>query len=833
MTMDGAAGVADEATRFRFGTLVLDAGTVELRDGDEVIALEPQTFAVLAYLVRNRDRVVPKTELLDNVWGDRFVSESALTTRIKHVRRVVGDDGREQAVVRTIHGVGYRFVADVEEEIADSEPASRDVLASVSLRVSARPLFGRDRELADLRRRLEDHRLVTVTGPGGVGKSTLAARLVSERSTGDGSAWWCELANTRDPGALATVVLSALGERQQADADPVESVLRVLQRRSALIVLDNCEHVVTAAANLVGNVLRRCPGIVVVTTSRMPLHVTGESILPLAPLGPDDAIACFCARALDAGVRLDPTDRTVVDLCSRLDGIPLALELAASRSLALSPSQMIELLDHRFRLLTAPDATDDDRHASLERTIRWSVEALGDGDRRLLDALSTLVGRFSLLNAASIAGPDSDVLDLAASVDRLAQASLIDVVGEPTAPHRFRLLESIRDFATEQLADPDEVRRRHREYFARRAAEIDDGPLQSTDVDRGLEEMRGLWDNLRAAVGYAAQAGDVDTVRRIIVAVGPCADLYQTFEVLDWCRHADLHPDDADNDELPLVADAVAIEARLIAHRGQWERAMGLAEDAHRRHQSLHTVLSLIWCCYYGGDLARVLELASDLRAMSRSTRGMDMAFADGFEGIVAAVQEEPGATSTTVTPDVAERGALGAFDCLFAGFQIAVADPASAGALFEAVIDEALANDYWLLFGAAASSLINIVLPAQPTMEAMSPLRRVLFAYRDRGMWTLISADIVMAARLLADVGDTDLASRLLGARDSSGYNVGTSEVHRAELTADLEAADPERFSRLRAEGTRWRPLDAADAAIAALDRHVGSSAAQDPAYS
>ncbi|HEX6238563.1 MAG TPA: winged helix-turn-helix domain-containing protein, partial [Acidimicrobiales bacterium] len=628
--MTAAAG-GTMRMRYHFGSHTLDVDTVELRSNGETVVLEPRTFAVLAYLIRNRDRVVPKEELLDEIWGDRFVGEAALTSQIKHVRAAVGDDGRSQQVIRTAHRIGYRFVADVIEESsggAAGQPAAvgrppigqppvgqapvgqRPVGPAATWRPSpGKAVFGRDDDLDELAGRLAGHRLVTITGPGGVGKTALAGRLLDEQAglAPDG-AWMCDLATTRDPATIANVVLGALGEGQQSDADPGESLLRFLERRRALVVLDNCEHVLGAAADLARGLLGSCPELRVVATSRVPLGVDGESVHALEPLALADAVSCFAARAGDAGAVVDRDDPSLADLCRRLDCVPLALELAAARARLLSPGEMLTLLADRFKLLRDPGhgeagGADDGRHRSLHRTIAWSWDGLSAEDQRLLARLSVFVGAFTLEDARRVAMEGSDPLDAVDALGRLVGGSLMVVVPAPSGRTRFRLLESIRDFAADHLDDPEAVRARHAAYYAALAEELD-AAFQTERIDEALAAMETAWDNLRAAVGYAARVGDVGTVRRVVRAVGAYADVFQVYELLDWCAHADAEAGPGgEGDDVAIAADALAVQARMLAHRGEQERARKLAVLAHDRHESHATLLSVVWCAYYGGDL--------------------------------------------------------------------------------------------------------------------------------------------------------------------------------------------------------------------------------------
>lgn len=720
-----------------------------------------------------------------------------------------------------MHRVGYRFVAGVTEERRDATPVTAPVTpaATVWSAPSAKAVFGRDRDVHAVRERLETHRLVTVTGPAGVGKTSLCRRLVAGApSVPAEGRWFCELGDTRDPEAVANVVLAALGEAQQADADPTESLVRALEERSDLLVLDNCEHLVAAAASLADRVLSRCPSVRILATSREPLGLLAESVYPLESLDVDAAAACFASRATDAGAVVDATDPAVRELCRRLDGIPLAIELAAARARVLAPSEMIELLGDRFRLLRGGPGTDH-RHSSLHAAIASSWEGLSSDDRALLGRLGVLVGTFTLDDARGVALAGADRLDAVDALERLVRQSLLVTSPAPDGRVRFHLLESVRDFAFEHLDDPTAVRRAHVHHYARRAEELE-AAFQTERVDDALAEMREAWANLRAAVGYAAAAADADAVRRIVRAVAQYADLFGVYEVLDWCEHAALDGDVSGEDDPVLAAEALAVKARMLAHQGRHDRARELADRALALRESHATLLSSVWCAYYTGRLDLVLAAAPRLVELSRSGRGFDRGYAEGFAAIVAAVRQQPDITTTSITPADAERGVLGALDALTEGLRLCTADPDRATELLEAVVEASLRRDYRLLLGAAASALTNVTLPARPPKEAMAVLARTLTRYRERRMWNLIAADIAMAARLLADAGDAETAARLIGARHASGYAVGRSELVFALLQEELPDRLGPAYGPLVEQGRGWRPPEAADAAIAALTR-------------
>lgn len=824
--------------RYRFGGCCLDLATRELRRDDRVVDLDRRTFAVLEMLIRHRDRVVPKEELLDEVWGDRFVSESALTTQIKYVRQAVGDDGRAQRVVKTVHGTGYRFVAgvDVEPEVEVEVEVDATTRQGSSLAHPAPVwspeirLFGREQEVEALDGLLRAHRLVTIVGPGGIGKTALARHLVGVAGpSGSNRTWFCDLLSTRDAASVPSVVLEAVGEAEQSDADPLESLVRALEGRRSILVLDNCEHLVASVPDTVAAVLRRCPDVRILATSTIPLGVEGEVLHPLSPLADVDARECFVARAAAVGTAVDRNDPALAELCRRLDGVPLAIELAAARARTLSPAEMLGFLTDRFRLLRTETTLDDERHRSLHATIAWSWDGLAVEDRELLSRLSVFVGSFTLEDARPVALPDGDPLDVVDAIGRLVTSSLLVALPNVSGRTRFRLLESIREFAAERLGDPTATRQAHVRHYAALVEELD-ADCQTPHVDAAVAATRAAWDNVRAAVGYAVEEGDIETVRRIVAAVGGYAELLQLFEVLHWCELVDLDELPEEGPDLPLAARALAVKASMLLHRGEQERGCALATRAHTRHESFHTLWSIVLCAYYAVDYDTVRRLRGRLVELSRGPDGLERGLVDSLTAIehlwgalFAGVQRDPELESTVPSPHDAGRGLVGLRDCLVAGLRLYASDPARSVELLEAVVVESMRQEYRLLMAAASRPLTILALPARPPEEAMAVLRRTLMRYREHGMWRIVSADTVVAGRLLADHGDVDTASRLVGARVASGYLAGGPGIFVVELQGRLEQELGDRFAELAAQGARWRPPEAADAAIAGLSRALG----------
>ncbi|MBD0419550.1 regulator [Streptomyces sp. TRM S81-3] len=325
---------------------------------------------------------------------------------------------------------------------------------------------GRTAELAGLGRALEDSRLVTVTGTGGVGKSRLAARAAARSAPRDG-VWRAELAPVRDPGFVDYAVVEALGLTDHTTRLPRETLLMHLAERELLLVLDGVEHLVDACAALVTDLLGRAPGLRVLAVGRRPLGVSGERLFPLAPLGEDEAVELLTVRAAQRN-RACGGDGVARELCRRLDGVPLAIELAAGRLEVLSPGQVLERLDDRFRLLTGGHRSAPPRHRTLRTAIGWSHELCTPRERLLWARLSVFAGRFDLEAAEYVCSgnglPAGDVLDVLSAL--LAQ-SLLTREDTP-AGVRYRMLDTVRAYGADWLAatgDAARLRRRHRDWY--------------------------------------------------------------------------------------------------------------------------------------------------------------------------------------------------------------------------------------------------------------------------------------------------------------------------------------------------------------------------------
>ncbi|MFG2135002.1 BTAD domain-containing putative transcriptional regulator [Streptomyces sp. NPDC048751] len=387
---------------------------------------------------------------------------------------------------------------------------------------------GREPELDAIRSELHRTRLVTLVGPGGSGKT----RLAEEAAAGLPQAWLAELAPLDRPEAVPGAVVSALGLRETVlltndlappQDDPVALLVEYCALRSPLLILDNCEHVIDAAAGLAETLLTRCPGLTILATSREPLGVPGESVRPVEPLVPDQAHRLFTERA--TAVRPDAAavlrdEEAVAEICRRLDGLPLAIELAAARLRLLTPRQIADRLDDRFRLLTSGSRTVLPRQQTLRAVVDWSWDLLDERERTVLREVSVFAGGWDLEAAEAVCtGPAADL------IGALVDKSL--VVAAPSARDgggmRYRMLETIHEYATERAAETPELRataeRRHRAW-ARALVERAEPLLRSAEQLPWIARLETELDNIRAALARSLTSRDETEATALALAMG-------------------------------------------------------------------------------------------------------------------------------------------------------------------------------------------------------------------------------------------------------------------------------------------------------------------------
>lgn len=507
----------------RFGAFELDVQAGRLRRDGQPVDLAPRPFALLVYLSRHAGRLVSKDELLDAVWGHRHVSDSALKVAVNALRAALGEDPKAPQWLETVARRGYRFSIPAGPASAPSPPApampdSASTRPTGNLPALEPGLIGRDADLAAVRAAMAGHRLVTILGPGGVGKTRLALAAAAAEVPADG-AWLVRLESLADAEPLVATLARTLGLSPEAGRSSAH-LARALAPLSLRLVLDNAEHLVAAVADLVSALLKEAPALSVLVTSQHPLRVAGEQRLPLAPLvvppeGTDaglegySAMALLLARVRTLQPEFEPdadATRAAAEICRALDGLPLALELAAARVPLLGMSGVRRRLGERLSLLSQGRRDAAERHRTLRAALDWTCALLDPLERRTLQRLSVLAGSFDAEAAQAVAADEAqadwEVLD---ALQGLRDKSLVQTVPGTGGEPRFRLMDSVRQHAAEQLAasvDEPAAVEHLLQWMLRRLADLDDR-FPRMPVMVWLSELRPDLDNLRASLRVA------------------------------------------------------------------------------------------------------------------------------------------------------------------------------------------------------------------------------------------------------------------------------------------------------------------------------------------
>jgi predicted ATPase len=453
-----------------------------------------------------------------------------------------------------------------------------------NLRAATTSFIGRESEVAEVQAAVKAHRLVTLTGVGGVGKTRLAlevaARLADEFPDG---VWFFELAAVTDPAAVPDAVAAVLGITQQPGKSVSESVAAALEGRMRLLVFDNCEHVLDAAADLIEAILAQSATVKILATSREGLGVTDEHLWPVPSLDIDAginsaAVFLFIERAQAVSPRFSVSNAdeaaAVVEICRRLDGIALAIELAASRMASMTAREVRDRLDQRFRLLVG-SRRGLERHHTLRHAVAWSYDHLDNAEKELLERCSVFAGGFDLESACAVMGSGDDfaTLDL---LDALVRKSLL-VADRSSGRTRFAMLETIRQFADEQLVargEASEIRAAHSRYFARRETDILalwDSPRQRAAYDWFTVELA----NLRTAFRWATDHGDLDVAATLATYAGWLGACVQTLEPITWAEEL-IEP--ARTVDHPRLAFLYVIASQCF-RTGRIEAAVGYSDE--------------------------------------------------------------------------------------------------------------------------------------------------------------------------------------------------------------------------------------------------------------
>jgi predicted ATPase/DNA-binding winged helix-turn-helix (wHTH) protein len=607
-----------------------------LLEGETSVRLGSRALEILIALVERPGELVSKSELMARVWPNSVVEESNLKVHIAALRRTLGDGQPGRRFLTSVPGRGYRFVAPVTVSDPPTAPAQHNAEAerTHNLPTLQTRTVGRSDTIGALLNQLPQRRFITIVGMGGIGKSTVAL-AVADASIGkyQHGVHFVDLSPLSDERLVPSALAAALGLSTQS-RDLVSAVLAYLRDKQMLILLDSCEHVAGGVAALAEQLLNGAPAIHVLATSREPLRAEGERVHRLSPLAipPDggaltasealafSAVQLFVERAAASvdGFELTDADAPIIaDICRKLDGIALAIELAATRIDAFGVRQLAVLLDDRFRILKQGRRTALPRHQTLTATFDWSYALLPEHERVVLLRLSVFAGAFTLDAANAVIGDSgADVVETVAS---LVAKSLIspDVSG---AVVRYRLLDTTRAYAVQKLIESGDFQtyvRRHAEYyrdlFERAAAEWEARPTADWLADYGSR-----LDDVRSALSWAfSPDGDPSVGIALTVSAIP---LWIHFSLMDECRaHVEWALKSAEaarskRDEMKLY---VALGTALPYARGPlpetgvvWTKALQLAETLDDNEYQLRAIWGLCVYRMYIGDHRGTLNLA-------------------------------------------------------------------------------------------------------------------------------------------------------------------------------------------------------------------------------
>ena len=651
--------MSTQATRQVFASdgWEVDLGRRELRARGAPVPLGSRAFDILEALVRYAGDLVTKQDLMDRVWAGQIVEENTLQVHISAIRKALGDD---RDLLRTASGRGYRLLGKWVDRGGETQSARPSAAIARprkaflgNLPAGPLELVGREGAARQVRDLVSAYRLVTLTGPGGIGKTKLAlevARSVAPDFEGD--AWLVELASIADGNLVASAVAATLDLDMFGGEISPRSLAQAIGTRKLLLLLDSCEHVVAEAAALAETVLRLCPAVSILATSRETLRTDGEGIYAVPPLQvpavhepaedvpTHSAAQLFIART--RALRSDFAPRaaelpTIGAICRRLDGIPLAIELAAARAATLGLDPVLSRLNERFALLTAGRRTAVSRHKTLRAALDWSYDLLPESEQRLLRVLAIFAAGFTTEAAAAVMGAAGDaaspVMD---GIFNLITKSLVTIDGTGT-DNRWRLLETTRAYALEKLGESGEAAlaaRRHAEFF--RDLVAPDGVFLDTRVtEASLARAGREIDNVRAALDWACSpAGDLAIGAVLAAAYMP---VWLHLELLAECRERceraldglerepSLHP--ALRMQL-LIALGVALTFTLGAvarTRAVLEKALALAQELDDLDGQLRTLWCLSALDWDIGDTHASLAVAENFLRVARRTE--DSAF--------------------------------------------------------------------------------------------------------------------------------------------------------------------------------------------------------------
>jgi predicted ATPase len=662
---------------------------------------------------------------------------------------------------------------------ADFPPLRALDTSSGNLRFATSSFIGRESELDEVQAAVKTHRLVTLTGVGGVGKTRLALeiarRLADEFPDG---VWVFELAAVSDPAAVPDAVAAVLGITQQPGKSVSESVAAAMEGTIRLLVIDNCEHVREAAADLVEAILAQSVTVRVLATSREGLRVADEQawLVPSLDVGAGTdsaAVALFVERARGEASQFSVATRdeaaAVIEICRRLDGIPLAIELAASRMASMTASEVRDRLDQRFRLLVGSRRALE-RHHTLRHAVAWSFELLDDTEKALLERCSVFAGGFDLQSACAVAGFDDEddlaVLDL---LDALVRKSLL-VADRSAGRTRYSMLETIRQFAEEQLVvrgEASEIRAAHSRYFAERETDIMalwDSPRQRETYSWFTAELS----NLRTAFRWAADQGDLDSAVALAFYATVLGIMVEQYEPVGWAEELIESARRANHRRL---AQLYVVASQCYA-AGRLDDAVGYLDASHQLTESddfdkvpyelqsstgivyTHAGLSERWA-----ELCRgAIEQEAGPQTVTRACLVMAFYFLRECDEARAASQGLLAAADAAGAPSTACMALLAH------GLAYYDADPAAAYDALRRALTIAQESGNRQMESASASTVLLVAVTYRNPIECFETLMVLIGRYYDVGNVALLLNPLAILVSLLDRFGHHEQAAIISG---------------------------------------------------------------------
>ncbi len=650
-----------------------------------------------------------------------------------------------------------------------------------NLRPPSTTFFGRESELVEVSAALKVHRLVTLTGVGGVGKTRLALE-VATRSAHDfpDGVFVIEFAAVGDPDTVPEAVAAALGIMQQPGMSLAESVAAALKNRARLLVFDNCEHLLDAAADMAEAILKRSTSVTILATSREGLRLADEQLWPVPSLdvrtgAESSAVALFVDRAQavaptftvardDAGV--------VVDVCRRLDGIPLAIELAASRLVSMTVAEVRDRLDDRFRLLVG-SRRGIERHQTLRHAVQWSYDLLDDDERSLLNGCSVFAGGFDLAAAHVIAGAGDDfvTLDL---LDALVRKSLL-VADRSSGRTRYSMLETIRGFAEEQLVAEgaaDRTRDAHARYFAGLHSDLLglwDGPRQRDAHVWVVAELA----NLRTAFRWAADHDDLDSAASITCYAAALSYWVQQYEPSSWAEEL---LDAAKVSAHPQLAILYLIAAQCYVSGRYDDFVNYTTAGLEAIENGAYDAVPVVYFAILGGGflttmppdqsvgwLRKVVGMYPDEFGFMGPNLVFALIFADNFAEAKATAERLLNDLETYDNPTIHS-----AVYCSY-GYILGRTDPAAAFEPLRKGLEIAQAVGNRQLESVLAFNLAEVAAAGADKLAALDYVAQSIRLYYDSGSSSYVSGPVGILAAVLFELGQYEAAATISGFADSA----------------------------------------------------------------